>query len=209
MYSIKDIMSKLARIFRLFLLITFSLIATTQAIADTEPTIGVFKEWNNLDQVEIKQLFKLSDYDSITIEPFETKGIELPTVEDNTYKPVTEAQSSFNDRFIKKIQGELDDKPVLSKIDTAHGKVLLVRGKLITMNPGAKSARFFAGFGAGHAKVEIKCEIVDAKTNAILATLTQARLSSGGWLGGSYGGLLEDLTEEVAEDTSSLIKHFN
>jgi hypothetical protein len=202
-------MSKLARIFRLILLLTFSLISATQAIADTEPTIGTFKDWNDLDQVEIKQLFKLSDYGSVTIEPFDTKEIEIPAADDNTSKPVIEAQSLFNERFIKKIQGELESKPVLSKIDATQGKVLLVRGKLITMNPGAKSARFFAGFGAGHAKVEIKCEIVDAKTNTVLATLTQARLSSGGWLGGSYEGLLEDLTEEVAEDTASLINHFN
>jgi hypothetical protein len=39
--------------------------------------------------------------------------------------------------------------------------------------------------------------------------LTQKRLSSGGWFGGSNDGMLKDLKEEIGEDIASLIGHFN
>jgi hypothetical protein len=77
------------------------------------------------------------------------------------------------------------------------------------MNPGVKSLRMFVGVGAGHGDVEIKSELVDQETNTVLAPLIQKRLSGGGWLGGSYDGMLEDLTEELGEDVASLIAHFH
>ena len=176
------------------------------ALADKEPTIGTFEDWDGLDKVEIKKLFKLDDYVTVTVEPFDTKDVELPKQDDNTFKPVVEARDAFNQRLLESIKDELDEKPVNNKINTELGKVLLVRGKLLIMNPGVKSLRMFVGFGAGHGGVQLQCELIDQKTNTVLATLTQKRLSSFGI--GGYGVMLEDLTEELGNDIASLITHF-
>lgn len=202
-------MSKLIYSLSIFLLTTFTLTTPITATAGKDPAIGTFEDWDDLDKVEIKKLFKLDDYATVTVEPFDTKDVELPKQDDNTFKPVVEARDAFNQRLLESIKHELEDKPVNNKINTELGKVLLVRGKLLIMNPGVKSLRFFVGVGAGHGGIQIQCELVDQKTNTVLATLTQKRLSGGGWLGGSYDGMLEDLTEEVGEDIATLIAHFD
>ena len=175
------------------------------ATADQSPAVGSFEDWNDLDKVEIKQVFKLANYSAIVVEPFNTKDIILPEQDDNTYKPVVEAQSQFNQRLFSKIQEEIDAKPVLANIDTSTGNVLLVRGKVIEMIPGIKSLRMFVGYGAGHAGVVIDSEIIDVKTNTVLATLKQKRASSNG----DYDDALEELTEELGEDIASFIKYFD
>jgi hypothetical protein len=201
-------MSRLTNLLRIFLLSTFILLTPICVMADQKPTVGSFEDWDNLDKVEIKQLFKLEDYATVTVEPFETKDVELPEQDDNTFKPVVEARDAFSQRIFESIKDELENKPVNNTINKELGKVLLVRGKVLIMNPGVKSLRMFVGVGAGHGGVEIQSELVDQETNTVLATLIQKRLSGGGWLGGSYDGMLEDLTEELGEDVASLIAHF-
>ncbi len=202
-------MSRLTYIPFTLLLSAFIVVTPINAIADKKPTIGTFEDWDDLDKVEIKKLFKLNDYATVTVEPFDTQDIELPEQDDNTFKPVIEARDAFNERIFKSIKNELDNKPVNNALNKELGKVLLVRGKLLVMNPGVKSLRLFVGVGAGHGSVQVQCELVDQETNTVIATLDQKRLSGGGWLGGSYDGMLEDLTEEIGEDIASLIGHFN
>jgi hypothetical protein len=204
-----DFMFKFTDLLRIFLISTFILVAPIQAMADEEPAVGKFEDWDDLDIVEIKQLFKLDDYATVTVEPFDTKDVELPEQDDNTFKFVVEARDAFNERIFESIKDELEDKPVNNKMNKELGKVLLVRGKVLVMNPGVKSLRMFVGVGAGHGGIQIQSELVDQETNTVLATLNQKRLSGGGWLGGSYDGMLEDLTEELGEDVASLIDHFD
>lgn len=198
-------MPKLTNLLRITLFSTFILLAPGIAVADQKPTVGSHEDWDDLDKVEIKQLFKLGDYATVTVEPFDTKDIALPEQYDNTYKPVVEAQSLFNQRIFAKIQDELDQKPVLANVDVSKSNGLLVRGKVVEMNPGIKSLRMFVGYGAGHAGIVINCELIDIKTNTVLATMTQKRASSNG----DYDEALEELTEELGEDIASLISHFD
>lgn len=198
-------MPKLTNLLRITLFSAFILLAPGIAVADQKPTVGSHEDWDDLDKVEIKQLFKLGDYATVTVEPFDTKDIALPEQDDNTYKPVVEAQSLFNQRIFAKIQDELDQKPVLANVDVSKGNGLLVRGKVVEMNPGIKSLRMFVGYGAGHAGIVINCELIDIKTNTVLATMTQKRASSNG----DYDEALEELTEELGEDIASLISHFD
>jgi hypothetical protein len=85
---------------------------------------------------------------------------------------------------------------------------LRVRGQVSKFDPGSQAARYWVGFGAGHARVEIVCEILDGDTGEVLASLTQARVSSGGLFGGGYDALLQKLTWEVGEDLAKLLNFF-
>lgn len=94
------------------------------------------------------------------------------------------------------------------KVETGP-RVLLVKGVVTKLNPGSAAARaFFGMFGGGQARVEITCEVIDAASGKVLATMIQARVGtmSGGW---GYDRLVQNLCEEVAEDVATLIKQFN
>lgn len=205
------------------------LLAALPALAEKPPAVGTFKDWNNLDQVEIAELFKLGDFAKVTVQPLATDGLKLPDKDDNTYPPMVAAVAAFNARFLAKLQKELEPMTVEAAADkpapatpaeppaaaaepapapATAAKVLLVRGEVTKMNPGSQAARYWAGFGAGHARVEIRCEVVDAPSGKVLAKLLHARTSSGGLFGGSYERLLRGLTEEVAQDLAKLVKAF-
>lgn len=188
--------------------LSFVTLAPLAAHAETPPAVGAFKDWNRLDEVEVKQMFKLSDYDKVTVQAFNTADVPMPTKDDNTFAPTEEAQSKFNERYLNQVKDGFEPLQVSAADNMTSDKTLLIRGKLVQLDPGSKAARYFAGFGAGHATVGIACELVDAKTGTVLVKMVQARAGSGGVFGGSYDKLLRELTEEVADDTVKLAKLF-
>lgn len=50
-------MSKLTDLLRALLLSSFILVVPISAMADQQPAVGSFEDWDDLDKVEIKQLF--------------------------------------------------------------------------------------------------------------------------------------------------------
>ena len=186
----------------------FATFIPVAAHAETALSVGSFKDFKGLDEVEIKQLFKLSDYDNVTVQPFNSADVPMPDKDNNTYQPTMDAQSKFNERYLAQVQEDFKPLLVSDSDKSISGKTLLIRGSLVQLDPGSKAARYFVGFGAGHATVGIKCELVDAKSGTVLVEMTQARAGSGGMFGGGYNKLLRELTEEVADDTVTLAKMF-
>lgn len=91
----------------------------------------------------------------------------------------------------------------------AAPRVLLVKGVVTKLNPGSAAGRaFFGMFGGGQARIEITCELVDAASGKVLASLVHARAGamSGGF---GYDRLIQNLNEEIGEDVATLIKLFN
>ena len=164
-------------------LAVFSLLFSNVLAGDKPLTAGIHKDLHGLDVVEIKEVFKRTDYAVIRISPFDLSRIEIPGAEDNTHGVVLEAKAKFHERFLGK-------------------------GVVTKLNPGSAAARsFFGMFGGGQARVEITCEVIDAASGKVLATMIQARAGtmSGGW---GYDRLVQNLCEEVAEDVATLIKQF-
>lgn len=221
-------------------LAVFSLLCSSVQAGDKPLTAGIHKDLHGLDVVEIKEVFKRTDYAAIRISPFDLSHIEIPGAEDNTHGVVLEAKAKFHERFLGKVRAELAPMavsgteptpvPVAPVVDppattasvevtampvteapnvTAPGpRVLLVKGVVTKLNPGSAAARaFFGMFGGGQARVEITCEVIDAASGKVLATMIQARAGtmSGGW---GYDRLVQNLCEEVAEDVATLIKQF-
>jgi hypothetical protein len=130
--------------------------------APTSP--GKYAEWGGeIDELEIVAPFKLADYSSIVVEPFDASATPLPEEKDNTYAPVKNVLARTAPPFVEGLSGELK-KPAAAVGETgksAGAGVLVVRGKVVTMDPGSKAARYWGGFGAGAARTELQGEVVD------------------------------------------------
>ena len=175
--------------------------------ASTEP--GTYRQWGpNIDEIEIVKPFNAADYKTIVVVPFDTDDVQLPKPEDNTYEPVKKVLANVSDPFVASL-GEHTEAKV--SLDAKPGKTagtLIVRAKVLEMEPGSKAARYFAGFGAGAARSKISGEIIDAKTNKVLVKFTQERRSGVGMMGGDYVGLMNRNLRAIGEDVANILQVF-
>ncbi len=181
------------------------------AVCDDKPKLGSHEDWNDIDKVEIKALFRLADYSVIKVVPFDTKDTPLPKKDDNTYEPVVQALESFNDRLLARMKDELEVKVERAGSETAPAadapKALIIRGKVAKMWPGSAAARFFGGFGAGRSLIEVDCEVVDEQTGKVLLVVNHAK-TSGASESLGYSRLLEKITEDLGEELSDMLERF-
>ena len=201
---------------RLLLLSLIVLVAAMPAFAgkkkgaETEP--GKYEEWQDeIDEIEIIQKFSISEYDKLVIVPFDTSDTELPEKDDNTYEPVKNVLKNLSEPLV---EGVNEGLPKNVKLEAEAGdstkapRTLVLRGKVVTMNPGSRAARYWGGFGAGAAATAIEGEVVDAATGAVLLKFTQERRSGVGVAGGDYENLLNRNLEKIGEDVALILKSF-
>ena len=175
----------------------------------TEP--GKYKEWGpDIDQIEILQKFKLSDYKTIEIMPFTNEGVKLPDKDDNSYDSAVRALKESPEYFAGGLNGLLDQKVYLAEEQAESKKAgtMIIRGKVTVMDPGSRAARYWVGFGAGAARTEIECEVVDAKTGEVLLRFTQQRRSGVGAYGGDYVELMQRSLNQIGEDAAHMLREF-
>ena len=177
------------------------------AAANTAP--GTYEEWGpDIDKIEIVKTFKFADYTRVSVQPFDTDEVKLPEKDDNTYEPVKKVLASSTEGFVQGLRGSVDAKVTLDEKNVKDSGTLIIRGKVVGMDPGSKAARYWAGFGAGAARAKIEAEIVDGKTNEVLARFTQERRSGVGMMGGDYQELMQRNLNAIGEDVANLLKAF-
>ena len=174
----------------------------------TEP--GKYEEWNEeIDELEIVETFKLSDYSKVVVEPFDTDDTPLPEKDDNTYEPVQQVLKDPAGPFTEGLTGELGGTITVSQGEGGKaGGTLIVRNKMVTLDPGSKAARYWAGFGAGAARAEVSGEVVDAATGKVLLRFKQERRSGVGIAGGDYVKLMQRNLRTIGEDMALILNAF-
>jgi uncharacterized protein DUF4410 len=177
--------------------------------APTAP--GKYTEWDGeVDTLEIVEPFKLADYSRIVVESFDTSATPLPEEKDNTYAPVKNVLARTAPPFVEGLSGNLPKPPaVAGEVEKKpEPGSLLVRGKVILMDPGSQAARYWAGFGAGAARTGIDGEVVDAGTGKVLLRFRQERRSGVGMFGGDYEKLMDRNLRTIGADLAGVLKHF-
>lgn len=175
--------------------------------ASTEP--GSYKSWGpDIDQIEIVQTFDFADYSRIVVEPLDTSKTPLPDEDDNAHQPVTKVLASATEGYIQGLRGEVDAEVTTTASAGAAPGALIIRGRVLEMDPGSKAARFWAGFGAGAARAKVEAEIVDAASGAVLVRFTQERRSGVGVMGGDYQELMQRNLNAIGKDTANLLASF-
>lgn len=172
-----------------------------KAPAPTQP--GSYKDWGaDIDELEILKTFKFSDYSKVVVEPMNVSALD--TKDKAVEKVAASATADFADELKKQVKAsvEVDQSPKKSA-DT-----LVVRTKVLSMDPGSRAKRYVASFGAGAAVAKVEGEIVDAKTNKVLARFTQERRSGFGIAGGNSESLLRRDIRAIATDVANILNAF-
>ena len=196
-------------------LLLLSLAASVSAKGKDVKAKGSYKDWNDdlIDKLEILESFNLSSYSKVVILPLDNKKTPLPEKKDNTYEPVTKVLEKVTDIFLEGVKKGLAGKLQVASEKEAPPKesskgVLLVSGEVVEMNPGSRAARYWVGFGAGKSRVEVRGEVTDAATGAVLLKFTHAKASGVGVAGGDYIKFLTDDTTDVGEDVGKMLAFF-
>ena len=196
----------------LALVLLFTLVASAEARKRKGPATapGRYTDWEDeIDKLEIVETFKLADYQRVAVEPFDTSQTPLPDADDNTYAPVKQVLAGPAPPFASGLQDEVEGvKVVLADKGAAGAGTLLIRGKVLQMDPGSQAARYWAGFGAGAARTEIVAEVVDGASGKVLLRFTQERRSGVGAFGGDYVELLERNLYAIGEDAALILNAF-
>ena len=195
----------------LFLLIVPAAWARGKKAAPTAP--GSYKEWGpDIDQIDILQTFKTTDYDKIVVEPFDTSKAPLPDQKEKWYGTMKSALESSTTWFMEKFPGELKLKTTVEESSNPgkKPKTLIIRGSVDKMDPGSRAGRYFGGFGSGSASATVTTEFVDAKSGKVLARITQGRRSGGTFKGGGGSDLevMRDTIHAIAEDNAHALNEF-
>jgi hypothetical protein len=170
---------------------------------------GRYKDWDDeIDRVEILKTFNLAEYERVVVEPFDTKDVELPEKDDNTYVPVKAVLSHVEEPFLDGLSNELPDRLKVGKGEGGEARTLKIRVKVDLMDPGSQAARYWVGFGAGASKTGLSGQIIDAGTGDVLVKFEQERRSGVGSAGGDYEELFDRNLEQIGEDIAGLIKAF-
>lgn len=168
---------------------------------------GNYTDWNDVDQVTIVQPFQRNAFNRVVVAPLDTRNAPLPEKSDNSYAGVKAALGGSTQAFVQGLRDKLPGMQVQSG-SGGGANALIVRARITKSDPGSQAARYFAGFGAGAAKVGISGEIVDGKTNKVLVRFTQERRSGVGMFGGGYRELLERSLRQIGGDVAGLIRAF-
>ena len=112
----------------------------------------------------------------------------------------------LGERFVATLQ-ELGPYKVVRTLKPGEAKpddALIVEGKFLTLDPGSRAKRYFAGFGAGKSSVKVSGSVKDA-AGRTLATFEQRRIGTMGMGGGdSLGKLLSD-SRSIGDDIGKFL----
>jgi hypothetical protein len=168
----------------------------------------VYVDWKDeVDELEIVEPFKLSDFETVSVESFDTEDTPLPEADDNTYAPVKAVLADSAGPFTQGLAQALGNRIDVSR-EAGGSRALLLRARVESMDPGSRAARYWAGFGAGAARTRLAGEAVDAETGKVLFRFKQERRSGVGVAGGSYVELLNRNLVTIGEDVALILNAF-
>lgn len=178
--------------------------APAARLSKTSVAPGTYRDWHDIDEVTIVRTFDPSAYDQIAVESFDTSGVQLPPADDNTFRAVQSALRLMKPAFIDGLERKAQRKAAA----TRSGRTLVVRGRLLKVDPGSQAARYFVGFGAGAVKIQMAGELVDGSSGATLVRFMQERRSGFGAFGGGYNDLFQRTARQLGGDVAGLLNSF-
>ena len=151
---------------------------------------------------------------SVVIKPFDASAADLGTGgksgndarQQEAKTMQNEGPRVLGERFVATLEkgGPFKAVRVLKADEAAPDGALVVEGKFVTLDPGSRTKRYFAGFGAGKSSVKVVGAVKDS-TGRTLATFEQRRIGSMGVGGGDSLGKLMSDSRSIGEDIAKFL----
>lgn len=169
-----------------------------------------------LDKIElfVTALEKSADL-TVVIKPFDASGANLGTGgKDGKEARQQEAKTMQNEGprvLAERLAETLNESKSFKQVQVAKAADeavpaggVVIEGKFLTLDPGSRAKRYFAGFGAGKSSVEVAGAIKDS-TGRTLATFAQRRVGAMGMGGGDSLGKLMSDSKSIGEDIGKFL----
>lgn len=151
---------------------------------------------------------------TVLIRPFDATAADLGTgAKDGKETRQQEAQTMKSEgprvlaeRFVATLDkgGPFKAVRVLKTDEAVPEGALVVEGKFLTIDPGSRAKRYFAGFGAGKSSVKVTGTVKDS-TGRTLAVFEQRRIGTMGMGGGDSLGKLMSDSRSIGEDIGKFL----
>jgi uncharacterized protein DUF4410 len=168
-----------------------------------------------LDKIElfVASLEKPADL-TVVIKPFDASGANLGTGgKDGKEARQQEAKTMQNEGprvLADRLAATLTESKAFKQVQVAKADEaapaggVVIEGKFLTLDPGSRAKRYFAGFGAGKSSVEVEGTVKDA-SGRTLATFAQRRVGAMGMGGGDSLGKLMSDSKDIGEDIGKFL----
>jgi hypothetical protein len=112
----------------------------------------------------------------------------------------------LGERFVAALEksGPFKSVRVLKAEEAVPDGALVVEGRFVTLDPGSRTKRYLAGFGAGKSSVKVAGSVKDS-AGKTLATFEQRRVGSMGMGGGDSLGKLMSDSRSIGEDIAKFL----
>jgi len=169
-----------------------------------------------MDEEQILTSESLSKYDTVIVKDFTTNEAEYVNLDDEEKKIVEEIKPTIVRNLTESMVKNLKKEGKFAKVfanKSAGGNAIIVKGKIVRFNGGNGAAKFFLGFMApkgGKTNIAISGQLMDAKSQKVLATFNDVRSGGEGGSLGRIRGVMPiqgtDEGEVIAEFITKLAK---
>jgi hypothetical protein len=150
----------------------------------------------------------------VVIKPFDSSAADLGTGgqtgkearQQEARTMQNEGPRVLGERFVATLEqsGSFKSVRALKADEAVPEGALLVQGKFLTLDPGSRTKRYLAGFGAGKSSVKVAGTVQDSAGRA-LATFEQRRIGTMGMGGGDSLGKLMSDSRSIGEDIAKFL----
>ena len=150
---------------------------------------------------------------TVVIKPFDASAADLgtggkdgkDTRQQESKTMQNEGPRMLAERFVATLEKSGPFKSVrLLNDEAVPDGALVVEGRFVTIDPGSRTKRYFAGFGAGKSSVKVVGTVKDT-TGRALATFDQRRIGTMGMGGGDSLGKLMSDARSIGEDIAKFL----
>lgn len=151
---------------------------------------------------------------TVVIKPFDASAADLGTgAKDGKEARQQEAQTMRSEgprvlaeRFVATLEkgGPFKAVRMLKADEAVPENAVVVEGKFVTIDPGSRAKRYFAGFGAGKSSIKVTGTVKDSAGRA-LAAFEQRRIGTMGMGGGDSLGKLMSDSRSIGEDIGKFL----
>jgi hypothetical protein len=165
------------------------------------------------------------------VAPVDTAATPLPDKDDNTYEPAVNVLKQATTYLVEGMKEELKAPPVTTgeaptaaapskpvapegsaaaPVPAPKPRVLLLRVRVVKLEPGSRAARVWVGFGAGKSNVELSGDLLDGESGRVLLSFSLTRASSGGGkiAGGKYEKMMGGDIWDAGTDLGQMLALF-